>query len=82
MFATPAWVALMEHAACEALAGTLDEGITTVGTYMAVEHTAASPVGMLGGQRLCWKRRMAAIMNSPSRLLTSAARLERANTSA
>lgn len=46
VLATPALVALMEHAACEALAGSLDEGITTVGTKMDVDHVAATPVGM------------------------------------
>lgn len=46
VFATPALVALMEKAACNALEGTLDEGITTVGTRMDVHHEAATPVGM------------------------------------
>ena len=46
VLATPALVALMEHAACQALEGMLDEGITTVGTKMDVDHVAATPVGM------------------------------------
>lgn len=46
VLATPTLVALMEHAACEALAGCLEEGITTVGTRMDVQHVAATPVGM------------------------------------
>lgn len=46
VYATPALVALMEHAACEALSGTLEEGVTTVGTQMNVSHVAATPVGM------------------------------------
>lgn len=46
VYATPALVALMEHAACEALAGTLEEGVTTVGTQMNVSHVAATPIGM------------------------------------
>lgn len=46
VYATPALVALMEHAACEAVAGMLEEGVTTVGTQMNVSHLAATPVGM------------------------------------
>ncbi len=46
VFATPALVALMEKAACNALEGMLEEGVTTVGTRMEVSHEAATPVGM------------------------------------
>ncbi len=46
VFATPALVALMEKAACAALSGALEEGMTTVGTRMEVSHEAATPVGM------------------------------------
>jgi predicted thioesterase len=46
VFATPALVALMEKAACNAIEGTLEEGVTTVGTRMEVSHEAATPVGM------------------------------------
>lgn len=46
VYATPALVALMEHAACEALKGMLDEDVTTVGTQMNVKHVAATPMGM------------------------------------
>ena len=46
VYATPALVALMEHAACEAIAADLEEGVTTVGTRMNVSHLAATPVGM------------------------------------
>ena len=46
VLATPAMVAMMEHAACNALEGKLEEGLTTVGIEMNVEHTSASPVGM------------------------------------
>ena len=46
VYATPALVALMEHAACEAISGMLEEGVTTVGTQMNVSHLAATPVGM------------------------------------
>lgn len=46
VFATPIMVALMEKAACQALEGHLDEGSTTVGTMLNIEHVAATPVGM------------------------------------
>lgn len=46
VFATPAMIALMEKASCEALNGHLDEGSTTVGTLVNVEHLSATPVGM------------------------------------
>ena len=46
VFATPMMVALMEKAACVALEGHLDEGSTTVGTMLNIEHVAATPVGM------------------------------------
>jgi predicted thioesterase len=42
---TPRIVALMEQAAVAALAGTLDEGATSVGTRISVDHLAASLVG-------------------------------------
>ena len=45
VFATPMMVALMERAACEVLRDALDEGQTSVGTFISVNHTAASPVG-------------------------------------
>ena len=38
VLATPAVVALMEKAACKVLEPYLDEGITTVGTLISVEH--------------------------------------------
>lgn len=46
VFATPMMAALMEKAACEALAPFLEDGETTVGTELNIQHTAASPVGM------------------------------------
>ena len=46
VFATPALVALMEQAACNALAGTLDEGVSTVGAFISVEQLSATPLGM------------------------------------
>ncbi len=46
VYATPCMVALMEGAACEALAPALKETETTVGTMLAIEHIAATPVGL------------------------------------
>ena len=45
VYATPCMVALMEGAACEAIADALDENETTVGTELNIRHTAATPVG-------------------------------------
>ena len=45
VYATPCMVALMEGAACEAIAP-LPEGKTSVGTELNVSHKAATPVGM------------------------------------
>ena len=46
VYATPCMAALMEGAACEAIAGCLKEGQTTVGTALNIAHTSATPVGM------------------------------------
>ena len=46
VLATPAMVAMMEHAACLALEDALPEELTTVGVDMQVSHVSASPVGM------------------------------------
>lgn len=46
VYATPCMVALMEGAACEAIAGCLSETQTTVGTALNIEHISATPVGM------------------------------------
>ena len=46
VYATPCMVALMEGAACDAIADTLKETETTVGTMLNIEHTAATPVGL------------------------------------
>ena len=46
VYATPCMVALMEGAACEAVAEAVPEGKTTVGISMNIEHTSATPVGM------------------------------------
>ena len=46
VYATPCMVALMEGAACEAIADALSDSQTTVGTALNIEHTSATPVGM------------------------------------
>ncbi len=46
VYATPAMLALMEKAACAAVASLLDEGTTTVGTLLNVNHLSATPAGM------------------------------------
>ena len=46
VYATPCMVALMEGAACEALADFLPEGKTSVGTELNVKHISATPVGL------------------------------------
>ncbi len=46
VYATPCMVALMEGAACEAIAEALKETETTVGIMLNIEHTSATPVGL------------------------------------
>lgn len=46
VYATPCMVALMEGAACEAIAAGLEENETTVGTELNIRHTSATPVGL------------------------------------
>ena len=46
VYATPCMVALMEGAACEAIAGALKDTETTVGTMLNIEHLSATPVGL------------------------------------
>lgn len=46
VYATPCMVALMEGAACEAIADALSETQTTVGTALNIEHISATPVGL------------------------------------
>lgn len=46
VYATPCMAALMEGAACEAIAGALEESQTTVGTMLNLTHTSATPVGL------------------------------------
>ena len=46
VYATPCMVALMEGAACEAIAEALPEEKTSVGTELHIRHLSATPVGM------------------------------------
>jgi len=46
VYATPCMVALMEGAACEAIANALPEGKTSVGTQLNIAHLSATPVGL------------------------------------
>ncbi len=46
VYATPCMAALMEGAACEAIAEALKETETTVGTALNIEHISATPVGL------------------------------------
>ena len=46
VYATPAMAALMEAAACEAIAAGLGENETTVGIELNLKHLSATPVGL------------------------------------
>ena len=46
VYATPCMVALMEGAACEAIAEAMPEEKTSVGIALDISHIAATPVGM------------------------------------
>ena len=46
VYATPCMVALMEGAACEAIAPAMDENQTTVGMELNIQHISATPVGL------------------------------------
>lgn len=46
VYATPCMVALMEGAACDAIASALPEDKTSVGIFLSISHIAATPVGM------------------------------------
>ena len=46
VYATPCMAALMEGAACEAIAGCLKDTETTVGMELNIMHTSATPVGL------------------------------------
>ncbi len=65
VFATPAMVALMEQTAAESVFEHLDEGVTSVGTKINVEHLSADPIGIevvcestlleVDGRKLCFE---------------------------
>lgn len=46
VYATPCMAALMEGAACDALADYLEEGQTSVGISLSIDHISATPVGL------------------------------------
>ena len=46
VYATPCMAALMEGAACEAIAPGLVDSETTVGTELNIQHLSATPVGL------------------------------------
>lgn len=46
VYATPCMVALMEGAACEAIADAMPDTKTTVGTELNIKHLSATPVGL------------------------------------
>ena len=46
VYATPCMVAMMEGAACEAIAEALPDTQTTVGIALNIEHISATPVGL------------------------------------
>ena len=46
VYATPCMVALMEGAACEAIADCLPDTKTSVGTELNIAHLSATPVGL------------------------------------
>ena len=46
VYATPCMAALMEGAACEAIAECMGEDKTSVGIELALSHTSATPVGL------------------------------------
>ena len=46
VFGSPCLLALMEEATCNSLEGRLEDGRSSVGVSMEVQHSAASPVGI------------------------------------
>lgn len=46
VYGTPAMIATIERTAVALLDGNLDEGMTTVGTRLDINHVSATPVGM------------------------------------
>lgn len=45
VYATPCMIALMEGAACEAIASALPDNKTSVGIELNIKHVSATPVG-------------------------------------
>ena len=45
VYATPSMIALMEQAACACLADNIEQGQTSIGISVHVEHTSASVIG-------------------------------------
>ena len=82
VYATPCMVALMEGAACEAIAEALSDTQTTVGTALNIEHISATPVAWRSGRRQrsqLWKARSSPSLSGP---LTKPVRSAREPTSA
>ena len=46
VFSTPMLAALVENAAMNCVKAFLDDGETTVGTFISIEHKSASPIGI------------------------------------
>ena len=46
VFSTPSMIALLEKAACECIKDKLDDGMSSVGTFLDIKHIAATPVSM------------------------------------
>jgi predicted thioesterase len=46
VYGTPAMIALIERCAVKLLSGHLEEGKTTVGTNLNINHVSATPIGM------------------------------------
>lgn len=46
VFSTPSMIALMEKTCCTCVQPHLEEGTTTVGTLLNIEHLSATPCGM------------------------------------
>lgn len=63
VYATPCMIALMESAACAAIAQALGDAKTTVGTALNIEHISATPIGLE-------VRTEAVITNVEGRILT------------
>lgn len=46
VYSTPSMIALLEMAACNCVAPYLEEGTSSVGTQLTIDHLSATPVGM------------------------------------